>query len=135
MRALASLFAALVLGGCSGDIHRLDTPALSPAASGLIDPALPKSATDIYFFDYAAGLQDLERFVRFRVPTTELDSTVNDLIATNNREAKRSLAYTKTPLNAAPTSSPRSEFLPNDVVDSFTDSHRLLPRRVRWLCT
>lgn len=67
MRTLVSSLAALVLAGCTEDsVHRSDSPSSSPAASGLIDPVLPKLATDIYYLDYAGGLQDLERFVRFK---------------------------------------------------------------------
>jgi len=113
MRTLASTLAMLLLAGCYADsVHRADAPFSSAAASGLIDPILPKSATEIYFLDYAGGLQDLERFVRFKVPTADLDSSVDALIAANNLQFKRSLPYVRTALRAAPKSSPRAEFLP-----------------------
>ncbi len=113
MRALILSLTALVLAACSGDsVHRLDAPAPSPAASGIMDPALPKSATDIYYLDYAGGLQDLERFVRFTVPMSDLDSVIDALIAANNLQFKRSLPYTRIPHSAAPAPSPRAEFLP-----------------------
>jgi len=113
MRTLTSSLAVLLLAGCSADsIHRSDAPSSSPAASGLIDPVLPKSATEIYFLVYAGGLQDLERFVRFTVPVPDVDSVIDALIAANNLQFKRSLPFTKTPLSAAPQSFPRAEFLP-----------------------
>lgn len=113
MRTLASSLAVILLAGCSADsIHRSDAPSSSPAASGLTDPVLPKSAADIYFLDHAGGLQDLERFVRFTVPAHDLDSAIDTLIAANNLQFKRSLPYARTPLSDAPTSSPRAEFLP-----------------------
>ena len=113
MRSFVSSLAAFVLAGCSGDsVHRSDFSSSSPAASGLIDPVLPKSATDIYYLDYAGGLQDLERFVRFKVPIPDLDSALDALIEVNNLQFKRTLPYARTPLSVAPLSSPRGEFLP-----------------------
>lgn len=113
MRALILSLSAVVLAACSGDsVHRLDTPASSPAASGILDPVLPKSATDIYYLDYAGGLQDLERFVRFTVPVSDLDSAIDGLIAANNLQFKRSLPYARIPRSAVPVPSPRAEFLP-----------------------
>ena len=93
-------------------VDRSDVPSSSPAASGLIDPVLPNSAIDIYYLDYAGGLQDMERFVRFTVPLPELDSAIDVLIAANNHQFGRSLHYAKTPLSAAPSLAPRAEFLP-----------------------
>lgn len=77
-----------------------------------MDPLLPKSATAIYYVDYASGLQDMERFVRFTVPAPELDSVIDALIAANNHQFDRTLSYPRTPLSAAPSSSPRAELLP-----------------------
>lgn len=78
----------------------------------MFDPVLPAAATNIYYVDFVGGLQDLELFVRFSVPPSEVDSAIEALIAHNNRQMGRSLAYARRPLTVAPMISPRPEFLP-----------------------
>jgi hypothetical protein len=109
-----NLIALVMFAGCGVDesLQRCDSPKSSPAAAALSDPILPPAATEIYYLDYAGGMQDLERYVRFRVPTNEVDSTVDGLIQTNNAQFKRTLAYPRTPLAKARIITPNKKFLP-----------------------
>jgi hypothetical protein len=91
----------ILISGC-GDaaLRRSDRPIPSARALGVFDPVLPAAATNIYYVDFVGGLQDLELFVRFSVPPSEVDSAIEALIAHNNRQMGRSLAYARRPLTA-----------------------------------
>lgn len=104
--------AAYFLFGFDEFIHRRDTPAANPKAAALVDPILPSSATDIYFLEFAGGLQDLERFVRFSVPPDTIDQVINDLITANNQQLQRSAKYGRVPLASARSVTPRRQFQP-----------------------
>ncbi|MFT3991013.1 MAG: hypothetical protein QM680_06335 [Luteolibacter sp.] len=113
MRSLAVAAITLSLAGCSDEsLRRSDSPIASSASLGHFNPPLPSNAFDIYFLDFAGGLQDLEKFVRFSVPPTEVGSAVDKMIARNNRQMGRSLVYPLQSIAAAPTITPRSGFLP-----------------------
>lgn len=72
----------------------------------------PASAHSIYYFMYGGGMQDLEQYVRFDVDPADLDSSVDTLVAWNNKEMTRALAYPRAPLPSGGTVTPQKEFLP-----------------------
>jgi hypothetical protein len=104
MNMLVLLLAVGTLVGCSRSqevrsqeaLSRADSPIFVSEASRNIDLPLPRSATNIYYLDYAGGLQDLERFIRFTVPPPEVDGVVDQLVAANNRQFQRTLPHPRT---------------------------------------
>lgn len=113
MRLMLLTVASFLLLGCSDQsLRRSDKSIASATELANFYPTLPASATGIYYLDYAGGMQDLERYVRFTVPAPEVDSVVDKLIAENNRDMKRLLAYPRQALSAAQAVRPRAEFLP-----------------------
>jgi len=113
MRLMLLTVASFLLLGCSDQsLRRSDTPIASATELANFYPTLPASATDIYYLDYAGGMQDLERYVRFTVPASEVDSVVDKLIAENNWDIKRELSYPRQALSATQDVRPRAEFLP-----------------------
>ena len=116
MKKLINIGAALFLAclsSCSDEsTARSDTPVSRAAASKHLDIPLPPSAHSIYYLDFAGGLQDLERYIRFDVAPEELDSAVDALVAANNKMMGRALTYPRAAISTADLPSPRKEFLP-----------------------
>lgn len=110
---LFSIFLMLGLSGCSSEsLSRSDTPLGRTAAMKQLGIPLPASAHDVYYLDFAGGMQDLERFVRFDVAAHELDSAVDALIADNNKMMGHSLPYPRAAISAADLPGPRPQFDP-----------------------
>jgi hypothetical protein len=104
----------LLVTGCSDEATlRSDKPLTqAEATKAHLDYPFPPSARSIYYLLYGGGMQDLEAYLRFDVDPEELDSAVDALVAWNNTQMKRSLAYPREPLSAAAMTTPRKEFLP-----------------------
>jgi hypothetical protein len=99
IRLAAAYFAFLIapfLAGCEMESTvRSDKPLTSAEAGNL---NLPASASEIYYLIYGGGLQDLEYFVRYRVPPSEADQIIETLIAGNNKVMTRTLPFLRTSL-------------------------------------
>ena len=73
---------------------------------------LPADADECYYLNHAGGLQDLEQFVRFHVPSSSLEDAVKTLIDEHDRVMKMTYSHSKQTLTSVPTINPRAEFLP-----------------------
>lgn len=100
--------------GCSDEATmRSDLPATKASVDKQhLGVPMPTSAHSIYYLLFSGGLQDLEFFVRFEVDPKDLDAAVDALVAWNNKQMGRALAYPRSPLATAAPPVPRSEFLP-----------------------
>lgn len=110
---LAATVVCLIVS-CSDEApFRSDKPLTRVTAlKELPDFPLSGSAHSIYYLMFAGGLQDLEQYVRFDVDPDELDSSVDALVAWNNKVMSRSLSYPRESLSTADVPGPRKEFLP-----------------------
>ncbi len=110
---IAVLVVTFLSWGCSDEATvRSDLPATRAAVSKVLDLPLPASAHSIYYLMFGGGMQDLEFFARFDVDPKDLDAAVDGLVAWNNKQMGRALAYPRSPLSAATPPTPRCEFLP-----------------------
>ncbi len=111
---ISVVIVALLSCGCSDNaIVRCDLPATKAAVDKEhLGVPMPTSAHSIYYLFFSGGLQDLEFFVRFEVDPKDLDAAVDALVAWNNKQMGRALAYPRSLLSAAVPPVPRSEFLP-----------------------
>ena len=64
----------------------------------MLSSKLPASASEIYYFIHAGGLQELEIYYRFHVDPTQADQAIDGLIADNNKILQRSAQYLKSSL-------------------------------------
>lgn len=102
----------IVLLSCNSATNRSDVPVGRSVATSVLDIPLPVSAHNIYYLDFAGGLQDLERYIRFDVDPSEITAAVDALITENNAMHGRSLPYPVTSLTTTDLPIPRPEFLP-----------------------
>jgi hypothetical protein len=108
------LMTAVLVSGCWDEATLRSDKPLSrvTATKEFAGFPFPASAHSIYYFTYAGGMQDLEEYVRFDVNPPDLDSSVDALIAWNNKQMTHTLAYPRTPLSSGGKVTPRKEFLP-----------------------
>jgi hypothetical protein len=116
------LMTAVLVSGCWDEVSlRSDKPLSRVSAfKEFAGFPFPASAHSIYYFMNTGGMQDLEQYVRFDVNPADLDSSVDELIAWNNKQMARILAYPRKPLVSGGAVTPRKEFLPMDWWDPTT---------------
>jgi hypothetical protein len=92
---------------------RSDVPLTRHQIGKELDLPFPDSASDIYFFQFAGGLQDLEVFVRFDVAPADLSTTAEALVAHSNRNlGLKAVEMPQQPLGEVEWGAPREDFLP-----------------------
>lgn len=107
-----SISAACIVSCSDESMSRAGTPQTRAEAINRLDIPLPASAHAVYYLDYAGGLQDLERFIRFEADPQEIDSAVDAIVAANIKTMGRAFPYPRRGIDATALPSPRKEFLP-----------------------
>lgn len=104
----------LVLWGCFQEATLQKSDLTREAALDVVDFPLPLSAAHIFYYSKVGGLQYLQRYVWFELSNTEIDSAVEAIIAYNNAQFKRTLAYARQDL-------PAGEYNPDIVKEAGLD--------------
>jgi hypothetical protein len=109
MRWFISICFCLAFAGCGLDetTHRSDKPLTLEAAQKddwISSMPFPTSATNIYYFYHAGGMQEYENVIRFTVDSNDLNLAISNLCVDYDKTRKEHHTFISTPIATAPHS-------------------------------
>lgn len=123
------LATTVFMASCMGQqVQRSDVPlSLAEARRLNLSVPFPNSATDIYYVFEAGGMQEMLMLVKFRVPPQDADKAIDDIVAANNLQMKRSLAFARKGL---PAPRPATPYV-NSTIPSLKPVPWFVPQSIR----
>ena len=112
MKRLLAIAALILLAQGCDSYSRSDRPLNRARAASRIGLPLPSTARNVYFLEFAGGMQDLERFIRFDLDKADIDAAVQAIIKEANTISLQSLPYTQRAISSSDFQYPRSEWMP-----------------------
>jgi len=112
MKRLVAIAALIVLVQGCDSYSRSDRPLTRARAASRIGLPLPTTARNVYFLEFAGGMQDLERYIRFDLDKADIDAAVEAIIKEANTVSLQSLPYTEKAISPSDFQYPRSEWMP-----------------------
>lgn len=89
----------IFMAGCSAT-DRTDVPVSLEKAKSIVPIPLPISATNIFYYTHADGMQEWEFLLRFDCAADDLDSWVESTIKSNNATYGASYPYDRVPIGS-----------------------------------